>query len=93
MTKENLPPDEEGTVVDVSLKHVVIAIGGFAVTSLSVGVSIVLLKDYVKYRRQKAMIDGVTELFINIQKQTEGGILWKKPRQMTDTASSSPTKK
>ena len=82
---------EKDTVVDVNLKHVLFAFGGFTLAALSVGVSIILLRDYSKYKRQKAIIEAATHLILIIK--NEGSTEWTKPKQKTDIQSVLPIKK
>ena len=90
MTK--LPVDEKETVVDVNLKHVIIGFISLSSAALTIGVSVVILKDYAKYKRQKALIDAATHLLLIIQHQ-ERTNEWTKKKQKTATQSSSPIKK
>lgn len=90
MTK--LPADEKETVVDLNLKHVVAGFIGLSGAALTIGLSVVVLKDYAKYKRQKALIEATTHLLLIIQ-QPERSKEWTDKKQMKDTQSSSPMKK
>lgn len=59
-----LPPRQKSKVVDVSLKHVIL---GFTLTVTSVtalSVSVILLRDYSRYRRQTAVVESIKELIL-----------------------------
>ena len=86
-----LPPEEEDHVIEISLKHVILSLGGLLFGVALVGSSIVLMKDYTKYRRQKAIIDAATKLLLNIQ-NPERRQDWKKEKKKMDTQSTSQTK-
>jgi len=86
-----LPPEEEDHVIEISLKHVILSFGGLLFGMVFVGSSIVLMKDYVKYRRQKAIIDAATKLFRELQ-DPERRANWKKEKKKTDIQSISQTK-
>ena len=91
-TKQNLPPEEKETAIEVSLRHVLVAFGGLIVATFSVGAGIVLVRDYTRYRRQKAIIDAATELLLTLQNR-ERIEHWKSAEKKTDTASTSQTAK
>ncbi len=59
-----LPSKTNDTVVDVSLKHVIIGFTVFVGSTLAVTTTVVLLRDYSKYKRQKAIIDSCRELIL-----------------------------
>jgi hypothetical protein len=65
-----LPPAHNDEVVEVSLKHVILAFGGLIVGSVIVGTSITLVRDYVKLKRQKALIEAASRLLFLFK---EGG--------------------
>ena len=81
---EKLPPKTNDQIIEVSLKHVLIAFGGLTIGSLAVGSGIVFVRDYAKFRRQKAIIEAAQQFLLTIQE----GVSWKNEK----TASSSPTK-
>ena len=85
-TKEKLPEEVEDHIVEVSMRHVVLAFAGLVTAVFVTGVGIVFVKDYAKYKRQQAIIDAATKLLQTIQ---EGDTPWRKKK--TDT--SSQTKK
>ena len=86
-----LPPEEVDHVIEISLKHVILIFGGLLFGVVLVSSSIVLMKDYVKYRRQKAIIDAATKLLLTIQ-DPERRANWKKEKKKTDIQSISQTK-
>ena len=65
-----LPPAHNDEVVEVSLKHVVLAFGGLVVGSIAAGVTITVVRDYVKLKRQKALIEAASRLLFLFK---EGG--------------------
>ncbi|MFH1213456.1 MAG: hypothetical protein V1681_05170 [Candidatus Neomarinimicrobiota bacterium] len=87
--KPTLPTQTENSVIDVSLKQALKAFSGLVFTTLAVGVSIVLLRDYAKYKRQKAIIDAVTELLLTLN---PGSARWKEEKKPMESQSSLPTK-
>ena len=81
-----LPPENSDQVVEVSLKHVILAFSGLIVGSIIVGTSITLVRDYVKLKRQKTLIEAASRLLFLFK---EGGISWNEET----TGSLSPTNK
>ncbi len=65
--KEQLPGESNDQIIEVSLKHVIFTFGSLVLGSITVGASVTFIKDYVKYRRQKALFDAVKNLitFLN----------------------------
>jgi hypothetical protein len=61
-SKQKLPPQADDHIVEVSLLHVIMAFGGLVLGSLTVGAGIVFIRDYAKYKRQKAIFDAVQQL-------------------------------
>ena len=90
--KQKLPRESEDKIIEVSLKHVIFAFSGLAVGSFAVGAGIVLVKDYTKYRRQKAIIEAAKEMFTFIK---YGGDIstWKKTEKTESTSKKQPSKK
>ena len=91
-TKQNLPPEERETTIEVSLRHVLVAFGGLIVATFSVGAGIVLVRDYTRYKRQKVIIDAATELILTIQ-SSERSSNWSEKKKPTVSPSMSPTTK
>jgi len=82
--QQKLPPKEEDHIVEVSMKHVVLAFGGIVLGSIAVGAGISFARDYAKFKRQKAMLDAAGQILETI---FQGGqISWNEPK----TESSSP---
>ncbi len=77
--KEKLPPKTEDQVVEVSLKHVTIAFGVVIGSTVLVGSSIIAVRDYSRYRRQKAMVDNLKELFTTLSKLENK--IWKEKKE------------
>ena len=73
--KSRLPPETEEKVVEVSLKHVIIGFTTVVTTAFLVGTGIVLLRDYVRYRRQKSIFDNLAKLITVLQSKEKGGII------------------
>jgi len=90
--QQTLPPEENETVVDISLRHVIVAFGSLVGASFAVGVGIVFLRDYTKLRRQKAIIDAATELLLTLQNK-EGSDNWSTKKKTTASPSMSVTTK
>jgi len=90
--KQKLPRESENKVIEVSLKHVVLAFSGLVIGSFTVGAGVVILKDYAKYRRQKAVIDAAKELFIFIKHGGETS-LWKIKAKTESLSKKQPSKK
>ena len=67
-----IPIEEKETIVDVNLKHVFLAFGGLVVTVVAVSAGVVLIRDYAKFKRQKALIESASKLLLIIT-QKEGG--------------------
>ena len=90
--KQKLPRESEDKIIEVSLRHVVFAFSGLVIGSFTVGAGVVILKDYAKYRRQKAVIDAARELFTFIK---HGGDLseWKKMEKTESTSKKQPSVK
>ena len=92
MTNEKLPRESEIQVIEVSLRHVMIAFSGLVIGSFTVGAGVVLVKDYSKYRRQKAIIDAAKEMFTFIK---HGGEIseWKTKAKTESSLKKQPSKK
>ena len=60
------------SIVDVSLKHILISFTAlFVGTTITIS-GIVMLRDYAKYRRQQALLDGALKMIQTFKKQGEG---------------------
>ena len=68
---ETLPPVPDDSVVEVDLRHVVLSILALSGTALVVGTTLILTRDYVKYLRQKAVVDMAAELIQIITKEIQ----------------------
>ncbi len=84
--KQKLPPEVQENVVEIELRHVFFAFGTVITTILVTGTTLVMIRDYAKYRRQKAVIDAAGN-FINTL--LKGDYPWKKE---TEDTSSQTTK-
>jgi len=90
--KQSLPPEEKEAVIEVSLRHVLTAFGGLIVATFSVGAGIVIVRDYTRYKRQKAIIDAATELLLTLQNR-ERSENWNEKKKPMDSVSTSPMTK
>ena len=90
MAEQKLPRESEDNIIEVSLKHVIFAFSGLVIGSFTVGAGVVLIKDYSKYRRQKAIIDAVKEMFTFIK---HGGEIseWKKVEKKESLSQKQPS--
>ena len=73
--KEKLPPKTEDQVVEVSLKHVALAFATVLFSTVLVGSAIIAVRDYSRYKRQKAIVENLKELFTTLSKLENN--LWK----------------
>lgn len=93
--QQKLPPKEEDHIVEVSMKHVVLAFGGIVLGSIAVGAGISFARDYAKFKRQKAIVDASGQILKTI---FQGGqISWNEPNResslqaMTSKRSAKPS--
>ncbi|MBN2355253.1 hypothetical protein JXO59_04030 [candidate division KSB1 bacterium] len=78
MNRENnspLPADSKDQVVEVLLKHVLYAFGALVGGSILVGTSITVVRDWIKLKRQKSLIEAAGRLLFYFK---EGDNPWKK---------------
>lgn len=61
-----LPPETEDNVVEVSLRHIIIAFSTILFGTAVVGTSIIMVRDYVRFKRQKSFFDSFTNLINSI---------------------------
>lgn len=66
-----MPAKTEDKIVDVSLKHIVITLGGLIIGGALAGTSVILIRDYVRFRRQKAFIESITQMIQLIAENRE----------------------
>ena len=78
--KEKLPPKTDDHVVEVSLKHVIIAFSTVIGSTVLVGSTIIAVRDYSRYRRQKAIVENVKELFTTLSKLETN--IWKEKKEV-----------
>ena len=65
--KNKLPPKTNDQIVEVTLKHV---LGGFVlvvVGTATIAGTVIVLKDYSKYKRQEAVITSLSKLIDLVQ--------------------------
>ncbi len=86
-SKQKLPPKTNDKVVEVSLKQVIWGFSLLLVSTAAVASTVIVLKDYSKYKRQEAIINSVVRIIdiVNVQK---GENHWKQEKK----GSSSHTK-
>jgi hypothetical protein len=68
-----LPAEKEDNVLDVSLKHIVLAFTSIVVGTALVGASIVLVRDHIRFKRQKAFFDNFTNLITHFGERSSIG--------------------
>jgi len=71
--KPTLPGKAEAQVIDVSLRQVLAIFGGLVFSTLTVGIALILLRDYARYRRQMAVIEAVTGLVLTLSQRSPEG--------------------
>ena len=71
--KPTLPGKPEDKVIDVSLRQVLAIFGGLVFSTLTVGIALILLRDYARYRRQMAIIEAVTGLVLTLSQRSPEG--------------------
>ena len=60
------------SIVDVSLKHILISFTAlFVGTTITIS-GIVMLRDFAKYKRQQALLDGAIQMINTFKIQGEG---------------------
>ena len=69
--KSRLPPKSEDKIVEVTLKEVVIASAVVFVSVVAISAGIIALRDYSRYRRQKALIDSVQQIVTIVYSESE----------------------
>ena len=83
MSSTKLPPEKEDHIVDVSLKQVAALFAALVLCVIIAGSAIVLLRDFSRYRRQKATIEAITQLILTIQNLEKGVLCKQKSSQKT----------
>ncbi len=66
---ERLPPLDDEQVVELQLGHVLRTIGVLAGTGVLVGLSLILARDYVRYRRQKNLLEAAIQIIQTIKEE------------------------
>ena len=72
-TKAKLPQEQDDTVIEVSLRHVIILFCGISIATLVVGTTLIVVKDYSKTKRNQALFDNTKELLKLISKGDNNG--------------------
>ncbi len=83
-----LPAKSDDVIVDVQLKHIVATLFVIAGGSFLIGASILAVKDYLKFKRQKAMLDTAVNVILLIKNGGPSDIC---KEQKTDTLSPTMT--
>ena len=78
--KQKLPPETEDNVVEIELRHVVLTFTAVVTVTFVTGTALVIIKDYAKYRRQRAVIEAVGHFIKSIQ---QGENPWKEKKEVT----------
>ena len=78
--KQKLPPETEDSVVEFELFHAVLAFTAVVTVTFVTGTALVMIKDYAKYRRQRAVIEAVGHFINSFQK---GEKSWKEKKEDT----------
>ena len=77
--KPKLPPETENSVVEVDLRHVVLAFSGVFMGILVSGTALILIRDWARFRRQRAAFESISLL---IKTFKEGGLpSWKNAKE------------
>ena len=71
MMSEVLPPKPDDRVVELNLRHAVLSILAIAGVCLVVGSTLILTRDYAKFRRQKAAADMFAQLIQTVSKEVQ----------------------
>lgn len=74
---EPLPAETNERVVEVRFSHVALAFALLAGTGLAIGLTIVVTRDYLKTRRQQALIESTTQIIQTLKENTP----WKEPNK------------
>ena len=81
--KPKLPPETEDSVVEMDLRHVVLAFGSVFLGIMVSGTALILIRDWARFKRQKAAFESISQLFKIIQ---EGGLpSWKNVKEDTSS--------
>ena len=72
-TKAKLPQEQDDTVIEVRLRHVIILFCGISLATLVVGTTLIYVKDHSKIKRQQAFFDGTKEVLKLISKGDNNG--------------------
>jgi hypothetical protein len=68
---QKLPPKTEDHIVDVSISHLLVGFVLLAGGVFGVGVTLIIIRDYSRYKRQKAIIDSSLEIIKTLVKNKE----------------------
>jgi len=71
---KTLPAEEDEVVIDVSIRHIIRAFGGILIGAFVVGAGIVVVRDYTRFLRQKAVINAATELLKTLSERKEQNV-------------------
>ena len=79
-SRQKLPPETEDNVVEVEIRHVVLAFTAVVTVTFVTVTALVMIKDYARYRRQRAVIEAVGHFINSFQK---GEKSWKEKKEVT----------
>lgn len=70
---QKLPAKEKPEVIDVSMKHVIFGFSILFASAFITGTSVIAIRDYSRYRRQKALLDSTMQLINLLKGKDEDG--------------------
>ena len=76
--RTRLPPKSEDKVIDVSLKHVAFGFAVLLIGTALAGAAVFAIRDYSRYRRQKAIVESLKDLFVTLSRMENN--LWKEKK-------------
>ncbi len=83
---EKLPVKTEDTVMEVSLKHLITGFSTLFAAAITVGTTVTMLKDYSKFRRQKALLESAKEVLGILFITEKGGKTWNNNKKLESTS-------
>ena len=78
-----LPRKLEDNVVELNLRNVFLVFGGMIAAGVVSVSTIIIVRDYVRFRRQKAVIEAINQFLHTFNKS--GGLLWRKKKEDTSS--------
>jgi len=71
--RQKLPPKRKDSVVEVELRHVVLAFAAIGAATFISGTLLVLVRDYTRYRRQKAILETIGRIIPTVSRRPSAG--------------------